>query len=78
MAPADAGKVDDHVGNEEANHAKDTPAGAYQRKAGVLKGRAEEVACSQQHQSGVARWWDFSQHAGGRHMQGTLHDMQVS
>ena len=45
--PPNAGKVDDHVSNEEAHHAKHAPAGAHQRQAGVLKCRAEEVACTE-------------------------------
>ena len=44
--PADAGEVDDHVGDEEAHHPKDAPAGAHQRQAGVLKRCAEEIACA--------------------------------
>ena len=50
MIPAYTGKVDNHVSNEQADHAKDAPAGAYQRQACVLKGRAEEVSCSWQLQ----------------------------
>ena len=45
-APLDGGEVDDHVGDEEADHAEHAAAGAHQRQAGVLEGRAEEVACS--------------------------------
>ena len=31
QVPSDAGKVDNHVSNEQAHHAKDAPAGAHQR-----------------------------------------------
>ncbi len=45
-APFDGGKVDDHVGDEEADHSKNAATRAHQRQTGVLKRSAEEIACS--------------------------------